>query len=365
MAPEILLVAGTRPEAIKLAPLVHALDRLGVPPRTLVLGQHPKAASEAFAEHGCRVDRCLAPVAHPLAPRELSAALREQARQVLAELPRVGWLVVHGDTIGAHAAALAARARGIQVAHVEAGLRSHQLRSPFPEEWLRRDLARLAQRHYAPTTLARRNLLAEGVPGATIRVTGNTGIDSLRRLLPPAAPASTRRTLLLALHRRENQGWRLRSALAACARMAGTHQLEVRCLLHPNPRVAGVQQDALACHPAIQALRPLSQRALLEHLQTARLFVTDSGGLQEEAPYLGLPTLVYRRATERPEGLASGHLQLSAPATLEADITALLHRAPRRPARFEPEAPYGDGHAAGRIAVDLLALIAVRRRQPA
>ncbi len=365
MDPQILLVAGTRPEAIKLAPLVRALDRLGMPPGTVVLGQHPGAAREAFEEHGCRIDRCLPPVPHPLPPRELSAALREQARQVLAELPGSGWLLVHGDTMSAHAAALAARARGLKVAHVEAGLRSHRLRSPFPEEWLRRDITRLAQRHYAPTAQARRNLLAEGVPGAAIRVTGNTGIDSLRRLLPRPLQGATRRTLVLALHRRENQGWRMRAALATCARMAQAHALEARYLLHPNPRLADVQQQALARHPTIGALQPLAQRALLDLLQGARLLVTDSGGLQEEAPYLGLPTLVYRRATERPEGIASGHLQLSAPSTLEADITALLHRAPRRPACFEPEAPYGDGHAAGRIAVDLLALIAARRREPA
>lgn len=365
MTTPLLLFASTRPEAIKLAPIVKALDRLARPPRTIVLGQHPDAAAAAFAEHDCRVDRCLPPVAHPLPLRTLSAALVEQALAVLAEHPSPGWAVVHGDTLGAHAAALAAQARGWSIAHVEAGLRSHQLRAPFPEEWLRRDISRRAQRHYAPTAQARRNLLAEGVPGAAIRVTGNTGVDSLRAHLPAKPPSMPRHLLLLALHRRENQGWRLRAALAAGARCARAHRLEARCLLHPNPRVAALQQAALAGHPEIRPMDPQSRRTLLDHLHATRILVTDSGGLQEEAPYLGLPTLVYRRATERPEGFASGHLRLGTPATLDADLADLLCRTPRRPAGFDPAGPYGDGHAAGRIAVDLWTLIAMHRRQSA
>jgi UDP-N-acetylglucosamine 2-epimerase (non-hydrolysing) len=365
MTAEILVFASTRPEAIKLAPVVRALHRLGVPFRTIVLGQHPATAHAAFAEQDCLVDRCLPAVAHPLPLRELALALQAQARTVLAEFPEPDWLIVHGDTVGAHAAAKVGHGLGWQIAHVEAGLRSHQLRAPFPEEWLRCDVARLATRHYAPTLQARHHLLAEGIPGKAIRVTGNTGIDSLRWLAPQPAGIGPRRQLLIALHRRENQGWRLRTALAACARGARDHELELIFLLHPNPRVAAIQGRALGDHPQVRTLPPLPQAALIEQLLSTRVLLTDSGGLQEEAPYLGLPTLVYRRATERPEGIASGHLQLTTPSTLEADLSTLLRRAPRRRARFEPGAPYGDGHAAGRIAVDLVALAGLRRRESA
>jgi UDP-N-acetylglucosamine 2-epimerase (non-hydrolysing) len=276
-------------------------------------------------------------------------------------------LVAQGDTSTAYATALAARDLSLPLAHVEAGLRTDHPWRPFPEELFRRRIAPIAQLHLAPTALAERNLLHEGIAPARIHRVGNTAIDILRDQLEsdrhPALPflpeafAHADNLVTLTLHRRENYGRGLDIACAAVLELLGAQpELKLVCPVHPNPTVGSRIRRHLAGHARIALVEPLDYRDFIALLQRSRLAITDSGGIQEEAPYLGLPVLVVRENTERPESVALGcaHLVPLRCDSIVAEALRMLAAPPLPKLAFTDDAAYGDGRSGERIAALLM-----------
>jgi len=366
----LLVIAGTRPEAIKLAPLIRALAPLR---RADVLvvnsGQHGEAVRRTLAEFGLRADLDLPDL--PAMPN-LGAAvnyLRAELAVVVARwAPDV--VIVQGDTLSAYAGALAANDVGHRVAHVEAGLRTESASDPFPEEWFRRRIARVADIHFAPTPAAVSNLLDEGVAAGAVHCTGNTGIDSLKWVLDEIGGVGLggadvdRSSVLVTLHRRENHDRNADVVCRALLRLAAQRtNLRWTLPVHPNPRVAAPIRARLTNHPAFDLVAPMPYRDFIAHAARAALIISDSGGIQEEAAHLGTPLLVPRANTERPEGLATGFVQLvrtDEDALVEAANAAL--DAPRRaPLPIDEHAPFGAGNAAAFIARILQSSFTTRR----
>ena len=275
----------------------------------------------------------------------------------------VDLVVVQGDTSSALGGALAAFTAGIAVAHVEAGLRTHDPLLPWPEEEYRTAIDSDADLLFAPTELAARNLTAEQVPGE-VHVTGNTGIDALLAIepaLPPRGALGPVPHIVVTCHRRESWGEGLESIAAALREIACVARIEF--VLHPNRHVAATMRARLGGVEGIRLIPPCSHRELLERMREADLILSDSGGIQEEAPFLGIPLLVLREKTERPEGIAAGNALLVGTGTdrivreaqrLLSDRSALARMA-------RPCLPYGDGHAAPRIAAIIESWLERRR----
>lgn len=366
---KILVVLGTRPEAIKLAPVVLELRRRRREFRCVlcVTSQHREMLAPMLDFFG------LAPQ-HDLDVMRPDQRLGELTGRILAGLDRVleterpDWVVVQGDTTTAMAAGLAAFYRKIRLAHVEAGLRTNDKLSPFPEEINRRLVGALADLHFAPTDQAVRNLRKEGVPAGAIVRTGNTVTDALlwaarknRRLPPPLPagippPAKGRRLVLVTGHRRENFGGGLAEICRALkAAAAACPELDFVYPVHLNPHVKAPVHRLLAGHPRIFLVPPVSYPEMVALLRRAWLVVTDSGGIQEEAPTFGVPVLVTRDATERPEGIRAGNARLVG--TDGAAILRWIRKLAADPAVYGRMArarnPYGDGQAARRIAARL------------
>ena len=357
----VMLLVGTRPEALKLAPVAHALAARNHPFRLVVSGQHPSLARQALAEAGLSPD-------HDLAVHRDGNGLPDLVGAILARLApimvrdRPAMLLVQGDTATCLAGALAAFYAGIPIGHVEAGLRTGDLHEPFPEEGHRAMVGRIAALHFAPTRHAAERLIAEGIRPDTIEVVGNTSIDALHHSLRRLEAADVQQEMrarfpfvwdqrqpivLVTVHRRENQGQRLRAIAAGLARFADAGMARIVLPLHPNPAVAGQLQARLGRFASVSLLPPLDHLALLWLMQHARLVVTDSGGIQEEAPALGIRTLVLREATERVEGVEAGVATL-VPLRPEAIACAIRSALAMPP--IAPTCPYGDGKAAERIA---------------
>ncbi len=368
---KILVVLGTRPEAIKLAPVVLALRRRRREFRCAlaITSQHREMLVPMLDFFG------LAPQ-HDLDVMRPDQRLGELTGRILAGLDRVleterpDWVVVQGDTTTALAAGLAAFYRKIRVAHVEAGLRTNDKLSPFPEEINRRLVGALADLHFAPTDQAVRNLRKEGVPARNIVRTGNTVTDALlwaarkiRRSPPPLPagippPAKGRRLVLVTGHRRENFGGGLEEICRALkAAAAACPDLDFVYPVHLNPNVKAPVHRLLGGHPRIFLVPPVSYPEMVALLRRAWLVVTDSGGIQEEAPTFGVPVLVTRDTTERPEGIRAGNARLVG--TDGAAILRWIRKLAADPAVYGRMArarnPYGDGQAARRIA-DRLAM---------
>jgi UDP-N-acetylglucosamine 2-epimerase (non-hydrolysing) len=355
--PVVVVIAGTRPECIKLAPVVHLLagrDRLRV---VLVnSGQHAIAVRRTFAEFGIRCDIELSDLPQFHSMGASHDHLRVELRAVIERI-KPAIVVVQGDTLTAYTGARAGHDMSIPVAHVEAGLRTSTISDPFPEEWFRRRVARYASLHFAPCESATRNLLAEGVDPRTVHRVGNTGIDSLRALLDetraaqPASP-SVRNTVLVTLHRRENHD---RNAAIVCdaliALTVARSDLRVLFPVHPNPRVAATIRRRLGAHPAFDLVAPMSYRDFVRSAAGAALIISDSGGIQEEAPHLGTHLLVPRGNTERPESLETGWVQLVRAEREVIVRTALTKLAlpPADPLPIDENAPFGAGNAAEKI----------------
>jgi len=319
-------------------------------------GQHCLAVRRTFAEFDIRCDVELAEL--PQLPW-LGAShdhLRVELRAVLERI-RPAMVIVQGDTLTAYSGARAARDTSNVLAHVEAGLRTDTISDPFPEEWFRRRIARYASIHFTPSASATRNLLAEGVDRRSVHQVGNTGIDSLRALLaemplPDRITRCARDIVLVTLHRRENHD---RNAGIVCdaliALVTARPDLRVLFPIHPNPRVSAPIRRRLESHPAFDLVAPMSYRDFVFNAANAALIISDSGGIQEEAPHLGTQLLVPRSNTERPEGIETGWVQL-----VRADRTAILEAAleklaaPRmRPVPIDAHAPFGEGNAADKI----------------
>lgn len=358
MRPRVLLVAGTRPECLKLASLVIALrQREECDSFLMNSGQHAAMVERSFAQLGLCTDIQAAQCQDgslSMTLRALRARIAAAARDVGATL-----LVAQGDTSTAFATTLAARDVGVALAHVEAGLRTNHPLRPFPEEYFRRGISKLAQLHFAPTALAERNLHNEGIAHEQIHCVGNTAIDVLREVIEqspvPALPAlpETQRLITLTLHRRENYGRGLDTVCAAVLELLRqVADVSLICPVHPNPIIGARIRRHLSGHPRILLTDPLDYRPFIALLARSTLAITDSGGIQEEAPYLGTPILVVRENTERPESVALGIARLVP--MLQQSILDAAHEllaAPRPlPLAFTPSAPFGDGHAGERIA---------------
>ena len=359
------VVIGTRPEAIKLFPVVRALradGRFAV--RVCVSGQHPDMVHGVLALAGLAADRNIALARDGDGLDALTAALLVALGQAIDE-ERPDWVLVQGDTATAMAGALAAYYRKVPVAHVEAGLRSGDIHHPWPEEVNRRIIATIAARHFAPTQAAVAALRAENIAEAAIHLTGNTIVDALqwvgRRLgEQPALAAGLdglaarfagKRIVAVTSHRRENIGDGMGAIAGAVRRLAARPDTAVIWPIHPNPAVGAPVRAELAGLDNIALIEPLDYPHFVRLLTMAALVLTDSGGVQEEAPVLGKPVLVLRRMTERGEGVEAGTALLVGTDTerIVATATALLDD-PAAYARMAwAHRPHGDGRAAERI----------------
>lgn len=362
----VLCIFGTRPEAIKMAPVVNQLRKHAaqVAPLICVTAQHRQMLDQALDLFGLRPDYDLDVMRPAQSPAALTAAVLTRLDEVIADA-RPDWVLVQGDTTTTMAASLAAFYRRVRVGHVEAGLRSGDNLQPFPEEVNRRITSVVADVHFAPTEAARANLLAEGVSDERVLVTGNTVIDALLEIAAQPMPCDSllariprdRRLILVTAHRRENFGVPLTNICAALKELAErASDAHLVYPVHLNPHVRGPVYDALAGIENITLLEPLDYLSLVHLLKAAHLVITDSGGLQEEAPGLGKPVLVLREVTERPEGVTAGTVKL-----VGTDRQRIVEEALRLlndDAEYERMAravnPYGDGRASERIVEWLL-----------
>ena len=363
----VVSVVGTRPEAIKMAPLVRALaERPWVWQEVVLTGQHTGLA--AMCGRATRTDlREL-----DCAPRGRTAMkLRETLHRVLAghlKQAPADLVLVQGDTASAFAGALAARDCGVPLGHVEAGLRSFDLRQPWPEEGNRVAIDALSDLLFAPTEAAARNLAADWRVKGRVFVTGNTGIDALfeaRSRLPAAtAEEQDRKTILVTCHRKENRGEPVRAVCAALKRLVRELPLRVELPLHPNRHVRGEIEALLGGEEWISLREPLEHEDMVALIDRSWLILTDSGGLQEEGPALGKPVLVLRNVTERGEAVETENVALVGTATerIVAAVTALLDDEERYARMARPSLPFGDGRASARIADAIEAWLRVRRR---
>lgn len=358
----VAFVVGTRPEAIKLSPVAHAFAAIGEPPRLLVTGQHPGLE---LGDHGLE-GFAATPLNCPGQPDPmLHADLVRAAFKRLLPLDRPELLIVQGDTSSALGGALAARELGIALAHVEAGLRTYDPIQPWPEEENRVTIDRLADLLFAPTSANAANLHRDNVRG-DIHITGNSGIDALARLVGPLPLKARRRwwplrrfSLLVTCHRRENWGVGLDRLAAALIALAG-RRVESLVLLPPNAKVTERMTALLGGTAGIRLAPPLSHAATIEAMRRAALVLSDSGGMQEEAPALGVPLLVLREKTERPEALSAGNALMvgTDTARIVETVMRLRHDRSELAVMRRPSMPFGDGQAAHRIARHCLAFLA-------
>ncbi|MDI6711437.1 MAG: UDP-N-acetylglucosamine 2-epimerase (non-hydrolyzing) [Bacillota bacterium] len=364
---KILVVFGTRPEAIKMAPVVLALKQAPhFDCRVAVTAQHREMLDQVLDLFGIVPDHDLDIMRDRQSLFDITTRALDGLRRVL-ELENPDMVLVHGDTTTTFCGALAAFYRQIPVGHVEAGLRTRNKFSPFPEEINRHLTGVLADLHFAPTRRAWDNLLREGVDESAILVTGNTVIDALlatvARLGPDPEPAPPGRTLLVTTHRRENLGAPLREVYRALAALVRRYP-DVRVVfpVHRNPAVREAVQAELGGLPRVTLTEPLAYLDFVRELRRCHIVLTDSGGLQEEAPSLGKPVLVLRGTTERPEAVEAGTVRLvgtAYDAVYGAAVELLEDDAAYR-RMAEAVNPYGDGRAAGRIMAALEKFLSVQ-----
>ena len=363
---KILIVFGTRPEAIKLFPVVRALaERPELTVRTCVTAQHRGLLDQVLAIADLHPDIDLDLMEPGQTLDRLTARLLTGLGEVM-DRERPDWVVVQGDTATAMAGALAAYYRQIPVAHVEAGLRSGDIYHPWPEEVNRRIVAPIARLHFAPTDTAAQALIAENIDPATIHVTGNTVVDALHWTLarveavpalaaaldPVLAPLAGKRLVLVTTHRRENFGGGMAAIARALVRLADRGDTALLFPVHPNPQVGPVMDAIIGDRPEIVRIAPLDYPNFVRALSRCDLVLSDSGGVQEEAPALGKPVLVMRETTERPEGVAAGTARLvgTDEDRIVHEVSTLLNDSEAYAAMARAHNPFGDGHAAGRIA---------------
>ncbi|MEJ5240120.1 MAG: UDP-N-acetylglucosamine 2-epimerase (non-hydrolyzing) [Anaerolineales bacterium] len=362
MTLRVLSVFGTRPEAVKMAPIVRRLAAANdIESRVCVTAQHRQMLDQVLDLFRIRPDYDLNLMREDQSLGELAAAIFTHLEPVLEDF-RPDWVLVQGDTTTVAITALVAYYHRIRVGHVEAGLRTYDKWQPFPEEINRRIAGVIADLHFAPTEWARRNLLREGIPEANILVTGNPVIDALQYVAAQPIPkevadlldrvqGQAKRLILVTAHRRENFGAPLQQICRALQRLARRGDLFIIYPVHLNPNVQSVVRSELDGVENILLLPPLDYLPLVHLMRHATLILTDSGGIQEEAPVFGVPVLVLRNVTERPEGVEAGVLKL-----VGTETETILREAERLlddPAAYEAMAravnPFGDGRAAERI----------------
>jgi len=357
----VLVVMGTRPEAIKLCPVIAQLraDPVSFAVRVCATAQHRQMLDSVLDLFGVSPDIDLDLMSPDQSLNQLMGQMITRFDAVLVE-ERPDWVLVQGDTTTAMTCALAAFHRGIRVGHVEAGLRTGNLKAPFPEEANRRVVALVASLHFAPTQAAADNLRCEGIAESAIRITGNTVIDALQIIAarpwspPPALAPAVNHTgplVLATMHRRESFGEPMRAVCRAMVRLVAARPDVLLVLpVHPNPRVAEVVREELSGAPGVLLCDPLDYADFTQLLRRADLVISDSGGVQEEAPTFGKDVLVLRETTERPEGVAAGFAHMVGADEERVLAAAIELLTPGRVQMQRGENPYGDGLASSRIA---------------
>ena len=355
----VMLVFGTRPEAIKMCPLVNELKERGkIDVSVCVTGQHRQMLDEVLVAFSVKPDFDLSVMKEGQTLFDITADVLLKIKNVLMSVkPDV--VLVHGDTSSAFVTALACFYLSIPVGHVEAGLRTYNIHSPFPEEFNRRVISIVSAYNFAPTKRSAENLLREGSDASSIYVTGNTAIDALKTTVredythPELEWAAGSRLVIITAHRRENQGEPMRGMLRAIRRVIEEHP-DVKAIypVHMNPAVRRVAEAELLGAERVHIIEPLGAIDFHNFLAHSYMILTDSGGIQEEAPSLGKPVLVLRDTTERPEGVMAGTLKLVGTderAVYEA-FTLLLDSKNEYEKMAKASNPYGDGRASERIA---------------
>lgn len=359
MKKKVMLVFGTRPEAIKMCPLVNELKkRDGLETIVCVTGQHRQMLDMVLSAFGVQPDYDLSIMKDRQTLFDVTISILEKIREVIEkEKPDV--VLVHGDTTTTFSTALSCFYMQVPVGHVEAGLRTYNIASPYPEEFNRQAVGVVARFNFAPTEISKENLIREGKPESTIYITGNTAIDALQTTVnkdyshPQLDWASGSRLIMLTAHRRENLGEPMRNMFRAIRRIVDeTPDIKVIYPIHMNPAVRQAAADILGDDGRIRLIEPLDVLDFHNFLARSYLILTDSGGIQEEAPSLGKPVLVMRDTTERPEGIKAGTLKLvgTNEETIYREFKLLLNDKEEYEKMSEASNPYGDGKACIRIA---------------
>ena len=363
----VLTVVGTRPEAIKMAPVIQRLQQTdGMQSRVCVTAQHREMLDQVLALFEIQPDIDLNLMIPDQTLAELSAAIFTGLDPVI-RTEKPDWLLVQGDTTTVMVAAILAYYNRVRIGHVEAGLRTWDKWQPFPEEINRKIASVLADLHFAPTKQSQANLLAEGVPEEHIVISGNPVIDALLQVVeqpyqPTEPPLSEipddRRVILLTAHRRENFGEPFERIFSAIGDLAREYADQIHILypVHLNPNVQEPARRLLADLANVSLVEPLDYLPMAYWMKRAAIILTDSGGLQEEAPALGTPVLVLRERTERPEALEAGTAKLvgSDPARILSEVRTLLDDPQAHAAMAQAKNPFGDGRAAERIVQALI-----------
>lgn len=356
---KVMLVFGTRPEAIKMCPLVNELKkRKGIKTIVCVTGQHRQMLDQVLEAFGVVPDHDLSIMKDKQTLFDITTNILERIKSVLEEVvPDV--VLVHGDTSTTFVTALACFYLQIPVGHVEAGLRTYNIYSPFPEEFNRQAVGIIAKYNFAPTELSKNNLIKEGKDPESIFVTGNTAIDALKTTVradyqhPELSWAEGSRLITITAHRRENLGEPMHHMFRAIRRIMDEHP-DVKAIypIHMNPVVRKAASKELGGCDRIHIIDPLDVLDFHNFLARSYLILTDSGGIQEEAPSLGKPVLVMRDTTERPEGIAAGTLKLvgTDEEVIYKNFKELLENKEAYEKMSKASNPYGDGHASERIA---------------
>ena len=356
---KIMVVFGTRPEAIKMCPLVNELKRReNLQTVVCVTGQHRQMLDQVLTAFDVKPDHDLSIMKQKQTLFDITTNILERIREVL-EQERPDVVLVHGDTSTTFVTALACFYLHIPVGHVEAGLRTYNIESPYPEEFNRQAVGIISKYNFAPTELSKENLLREGKDPASIYVTGNTAIDALKTTVrenythPELEWAADSRLIMITAHRRENLGEPMEHMFRAIRRVMDEHP-DVKAIypIHMNPVVRATADKILGGEERIRIIEPLEVLDFHNFLARSYMILTDSGGIQEEAPSLGKPVLVMRDTTERPEGLAAGTLKLvgTDEETIYENFKLLLHDEAAYAAMSNASNPYGDGFASRRIA---------------
>ena len=356
---KVMLVFGTRPEAIKMCPLVNELKgRQGIKTVVCVTGQHRQMLDQVLEAFGVTPDYDLSIMKEKQTLFDITANILTKIREVL-ENERPDVVLVHGDTSTTFVTALACFYLQIPVGHVEAGLRTYNIYSPYPEEFNRQAVSIISKYNFAPTELSKQNLLREGKEESSIYITGNTAIDALKTTVrkdythPELDWVGDSRLILITAHRRENLGEPMHHMFRAIRRVMDEHpDLKAIYPIHMNPVVRQAADEELGDCDRIRIIEPLEVLDFHNFLAHSYMILTDSGGIQEEAPSLGKPVLVMRDTTERPEGIAAGTLKLvgTDEQTIYENFKQLLEDQNAYDAMSKASNPYGDGTACRRIA---------------
>ena len=356
---KVMLVFGTRPEAIKMCPLVNELKKRNeIQTVVCVTGQHRQMLDQVLKAFSVTPDYDLSIMKEKQTLFDVTTNILERIKSVLeGEKPDV--VLVHGDTSTTFVTALACFYLQIPVGHVEAGLRTYDIYSPYPEEFNRQAVSIIAKYNFAPTEMSKNNLIREGRSEENIYVTGNTAIDALKTTVreyyshPELEWASDSRLIMLTAHRRENLGEPMHNMFRAIKRIVDEHEdLKVIYPIHMNPVVRQAAAEIFGDDERFHIIEPLDVLDFHNFLARSYLILTDSGGIQEEAPSLGKPVLVMRDTTERPEGIAAGTLKLvgTNEETIYNEFNRLLNDKDAYDSMSKASNPYGDGHACERIA---------------